>query len=297
MELNNEGVLSASYDGSEKTIDRLDLRYGGMNGYIPPVGSIGADGKTFIELLNAEPYVTRDIIPFTMSLPRFMDYMPDPALLKDTHISLFELHPETIEGIDASLTVETETVKVGRTNQVLRTVTGINRPECNVSYTLREKHNKPVQSYLELYIRYGIGDEITKEPLVSLMPNFPTDKIPTPLELKGFSTLFVEPDYSRTKVQEAYLVIGQYPTSAGEKIGKLDINGNGEMKVYTIETGGYMVYGPAIIELGQTMLDRMKSTSINPDTVISPIDPNNLEAAITDSKFNIDGATARATAS
>jgi hypothetical protein len=295
MVLNNEGILGTDYAGNEARIDRLDLRYGGMNGYIPPIGSLSSDGKTFVELLNSEPYVSRDIIPFTMSLPRFMDFMPNGNLLKDTHIALFELHPETIEGIDASLSVDTETVKIGRTNQVLRTVTGINRPECNVTYGIREKHNKPVSNFLETYIRYGIGDEITKEPLVCLMPDFPKTNIPTSLELRSFATLFVEPDYTHTRVQEAYLVLGQFPTKAGEKVGKLDINGNGEMKVYSIETGGYMVYGAAIMELGQVMLDRMRSNKVNPDTVISPIDPNNLEAAISDSKFNIDGATTRTT--
>jgi len=298
MRLPNDQRLDYNYDGSQIVGQGsiLDLKYGGQNGYMPIVSGLSRDGRKFIELLNAQPYVSQNLIPFTMYLPGFLDFMPNSDDLKDTFIALFETHPETIEGIDAQLTFETETTKIGKTNQVLRSVTGANRPECNITYTIKEKHGKPVQKFLELYGRYGIMDDITKKPLVTLLDTFKgSNKVPTPGELRGFGTLLVEPDYTHTKVVEAYLVLDQFITSTGEHTAKMDINGNGELKTYSIETGGYMIYNNAILELGQVMLDRMRANKINPESVVSPIDPNNLEAAVKDTQFNIDGAVQRTT--
>jgi len=300
MRLPNDQRIDRNYDGSELISQGsiLDLRYGGENGYMPIVSGLSRDGQKFIELLNAQPYVSQNLIPFTMYLPGFLDFMPNSNVLKDTFISLFETHPESIEGIDAQLTIETETTKISRTNQVLRSVTGSNRPECNITYTIKEKHGKPVQNFLEMYARYGIRDDITDKPLVTLLDTFPDDaETPTPAELRGFGTLFVEPSYDHRTVVDAYLVLDQFITSTGEHTAKMSIEGNGELKTYTIETGGYMIYNSSIRELGQIMLDRMRANKIHPDTVVSPIDPNNLEAAVKDTQFNIDGAVKRTTKS
>jgi hypothetical protein len=142
-------------------------------------------------------------------------------------------------------------------------------------------------------MRYGIRDDITNKPLVTTLGTFDKENIPTPLELASFSTLFVEPDYTHTKVISAYLVLGQFPSGGFTNDAKMDINNTGESKVYSIETGGYMVYGPAINDLGQAMLDQMRTTEINSDNMISPVSASDLEAAIKDSKFDLNGAADR----
>jgi len=296
MTLNQDGLKTVGYDNEALNAAMLDIKYGGQSGLLPNIGSLDENGKAFIELLNSQPYIKQNLIPFTMSLPRGYDYFPNAKEMKEAHIALFELHPESIDGIDATLTAEMESMKVGKSNQNLKAYKSVSRPECNVAYTIREKHGRPVTNFIDTMLEYLGRGEFDQPPLVTKLDTFPrTGVIPTPLELAGWSTLFVLPDYSQTRCEDAYLVIGQQVEGSVENAPKFSIEGVGEQITATINTGGVLVYGPAIRELGQIMLDRLETYNINSKDMISPIDPNALDAAIKDSRFGLDGAAERAT--
>ncbi len=264
----------------------LNAKFGSQQGYMPSLGAKMEDGKTYEEWLNDAAFVSVDVIPFVLSTPKYFDFFDNPKDWTDLFISIFELHPETIDGLDATLTVETDQHNVGRGGQTFKEVTGVKRPETSVKYTLREKRGKPINRFLDIYIRYCIQDHELGKPLVTLMPKFKKG-LHTP-DMYSFSTLFVEPDITHNNVIEAYLVLNQFPTTAGTVTSKRDLSTGGEMVVYDIETGGIMVYNESIRKLGQHFLDSLTVTSVNPDTVVSALNPEDLQATVKDSKFKFN---------
>ncbi len=282
----NDGVRTTDPLGNQHT--SLNTKFGSQQGYLPALGAKMPDGKTYGEWINNAAYISRNVIPFVLEVPKFFDFFSNPKDWIETFISIFEVHPETIDGLDATLTVEKDQHNVGGGGQVHHEITNVKRPEGAVKYTLREKDGKPINRFLDLYIRYGIMDPDAKKPLVTLLPGFTKGMLYTP-EYYTFSTLFVEPDITHTRVIEAYLLINQSPNTAGTVTSKRDLQAAGEMVVYDIETGGIMIYNEGVRTLGQTMLDSLTVTSINPDSVVTPVDGANLQAAVTDNKFNFNG--------
>jgi len=279
----NTAVRDTDLHGVKHTA--LDLKYGSQQGALPVLGAKMPDGKTYGEWINNAAHISRQVIPFVLETPKFFEFFPNPKDWVETFISIFEVHPETIDGLDATLTVEKDQHNVGGGGQVQHEITNVKRPESAVKYTLREKDGKPINRFLDLYIRYGIQDPNVKKPLVTLLPGFKKGILYTP-DYYTFSTIFVEPDITHCRVVEAYLVINQSPNTAGAVTSKRDLSAAGEMVVYDIETGGIMMYGQSIRELGQVMLDKLTATYINPDNVVPAVDTTNMTAAVTDSKFN-----------
>ncbi len=265
----------------------LNTRYGSQQGYMPALGGKTEGGKTFGEYINNAAHISRNVIPFVLEVPKFFDFFDTPKDWVETFIAIFEIHPETIDGLDATLTVEKDQHNIGGGGQVQHEITNVKRTETSVKYTIREKDGKPINRFLDLYIRYGIMDPDVKKPLITLMSKFEKKILYTP-DYYTFSTLFVEPDITHTRVVEAYLIVNQSPNTAGTVTSKKDLQAAGEMLVYDIETGGIMIYNETIRKLGQTMLESLTITSVNPDKVISPVDNENLQASVKDNKFSLN---------
>jgi len=287
----NDAVRETDLLGNEHK--ELNLKYGSQQGYMPVLGARMPDGKTYGEWINNAAYLSRNLIPYVLEVPKFFEFFDNPQDWTETFISIFEVHPEVIDGLDATLTVEKDQHNIGGGGQVQHEITNVKRPEAAVKYTLREKDGKPINRFLDMYIRYGIMDPDVKKPLVTLLPKFKRGILYTP-DYYTFSTLFVEPDITQTRVVEAYLVINQSPNTAGTVTSKRDLSTGAEMVTYDIETGGILVYTQAVRELGQLMLDRTSALSINPDKVVAPVDQTNLQAAVQDSKFNFNEDAERA---
>ena len=256
-----------------------NLKYGGQMGYMPRIGMVGPDGKTYEEWISNQAYVTRNIIPVVLKTPKFFKYMGDEQAWVETYKALWELHPLTITGLSSGLTVETDEHAVGGAGEMQEEVTNVTRARSSLSTTYKEKNGKAIIKYLDYLIRYGMMDPDTKKPLVSKF-------IKNIDEIGGMYTadfytgtiLFIEPDVTQKQVVDAWLSTNVFPKSNGERTGKRDIKSAGESPELSIEWASITMNNEAVLKLADSILAKLTILNKLPDvdmvTPSSDIDPN-----------------------
>lgn len=258
-----DAIKNGRFDGGQDTIGFLDPKYGGNNGYMI---NLGKDGD-YREYLNNAAYIKRPVIPFVIQLPKFFDYMPNPKLLKETLIALLTTHVETIDGLNSTLTVETDSHAIGHAGEVQEEVIKVSRAASTVSMTFREKQGKPINRFFDTYIRYGMLDPDVGRPLVTTLSSYNAEgNLYTP-DNYTITMLFVEPDFSHRHVQEAWLVTNMFPKTAGDVTGKSEVGKNGEMVTYTIEFSAITTSTAKVREFAQGFLDKLSVLNTVPDNL------------------------------
>jgi hypothetical protein len=250
------------------------------------IGRKDEAGNLFAEWINNQAYVRRNVIPLLLTYPKFFDLMPNPAELKAMLKELLELHPLSITGLQAGLTVETEEHAIGGAGEMQEEVTDVKRARSTVNFTFKEKAGKAIGFFLDMYIRYGIMDPDMKRPLVSnLLPNGSVDGIGgmyTP-EYYTFSMLFIEPDITHTTVYDAWLISNMYPKSNGDRVGSRDIRAAGESPELSIDMAGFSMCNENVRIMAKAMLANLTTLKHIPDLGIlvptDKVDPGILAAS------------------
>ncbi len=281
-----KAVLDKNFAGGDESL--LDLRYGSQQGYIPHLG-LKDGGKSYREWINNTAYVKRNIIPFVLQVPKFFDLLPNKKDLKETFISLIETHAETIDGLQSTVTIETDEHIVGAAGEMQEEVVKAVRARSTLSFTFREKAGKPINRFLDFIIRYGQMDPDTQRPLVTKLETYKNGNFGIYTSEQYSSTiLFIEPDFAHKKVVEAWLCTNVFPKSAGEITGKRDLSAAGEMVVYSIEMASITMTNAAVRILAQDRLDNLSVLNTDPDELPLFVDKDNLESAVTDNKYNFN---------
>lgn len=250
---------------------QLDTRFGGQQGFLPSLGrKVPGDSKTYAEWINNAAYVSRNLIAVVIQTPGFFKLFDDASITKDlqeTYVDLMELEAETIEGLQATLTVEVGEHLVGSGGEMQQETVKSSRARSNVTYTWREKLGKPINRFLDILIRYGDMDPDTGAPLItSVSSKFKKGNIYTP-NYKAGTVMFFEPDLAMKNVVEAFLVTNFFPLTAGEITAKRDLSAAGEMKVYSVEFATLTTSNAATKAYAQKLLDGMTILKTNPDEV------------------------------
>ena len=218
--------------------------------------------------VNNQAYVRRQIIPILLQAPGFFKYMPNPNHWIQSLKALIELHAINIEGLNATLTVETEEHPVGGAGEVQEEVTNTTRERTNVSFTWNEKFGIPVQTFLYNWIIYGLMDPNTKYPLVSTL----NGNVPPAMTADQYSAtvLFIEPDPTAHYVIKSWLVTNLFPKTSGEIIGKRNLTEPGEMLEITAEFGGISLFTLGVNDFAQQILDQINTNLPNANPYLQP---------------------------
>lgn len=265
-----------------------NLSFGGQQGYMPKIGTIAEDGKVYEEWISNHAYVSKNIIPIVIRTPKFFELMEDKDKWIDTFKALIELHPETITGLTSGLTVEFDEHAVGGGGEMQEEVTDVKRARSTLNTTYKEKANKAITKYFDIFIRYGMMDPDTKKPLVSnLIKNIDeVGGIYTPDFYTG-TVLFIEPDTTQKVVVDAWLRTNMAPKSNGERTGKRDMKTAGNTVDISIDWSGITMNNEAVLKLAQTTLNGLSILSKVPDVdMVAPTAPDGGLAADV-SKSNI----------
>ena len=218
--------------------------------------------------VNNQAYVRRQLIPILLQAPGFFQYMPNPNHWVSALKALIELHAINIEGLNATLTVETEEHPVGGAGEVQEEVTNTTRERTNVSFTWNEKFGIPVQTFLYNWIIYGLMDPNTKYPLVSTL----NGNVPPAMTADQYSAtvLFIEPDPTAHYVIKSWLVTNLFPKTSGEIIGKRNLTEPGEMLEITAEFGGISLFTLGVNDFAQQILDQINTNLPNANPYLQP---------------------------
>ena len=253
------------------TKDSLDLRYGGQWGLLPLIG--GADGnKPIAEWMYEQSYQRMDVIPIVLQTPKMFDLLPNAAYWHEAIKSIFEVHARTIDGLNASLTVNTGEHNLGVSGATVKEVTQVTREATNVTLGLDERTGLPFETLFDIWIRYGLDDPDAGHPLITRVGA--TADLPKHWTAEWYSctVLFIEPDRLRRKVNHAWLVSDLKPLSNPDIIGKKDKSAGRELKQLSIDFGGFALppTNKRVKQLAETVLGIIKPWEKDPEDMLLP---------------------------
>lgn len=270
-----------AYSGASNV---FDLKYGGQNGYMPKIGTLGPDGNPVEEWISNQAYVSKNVIAIVIRAPKFFNYMPDTQKWMDAYKALIELHPMSIGGLNSGLEVEIDEHAIGGDSSVQEEISNVTRAKSNINFVWKEKANKSIVKFLDMYIRYGMMDPNTKKPLVATFMT--VDDITgmyTPDFYSG-TVLFIEPDITQKTVVDAWLTTNFFPKATGERIGKRNIHAAGETIDLSIDFAGITMNNEAVLRMASNILSNLTVLSTIPDvnmiTPFNAIDPDVAASAI-----------------
>lgn len=219
--------------------------------------------------VSNQAYVRRQIIPILLKAPAFFQYMPNPNHWVAALKALVELHAINIEGLKATLEVETESHPVGGAGEEQEEVTNVTRERTNVSFTWNEKFGIPVQTFLYNWIIYGLMDPNSKYPLVSTLAS---GNVPPAMtaDMYSMTCLFIEPDPTASKVFKSWIVTNMFPKSSGEIEGKRNLTEPGELLEIQVDFGGVSLFTLGVNNFAQSILDQINANLPNANPYLQP---------------------------
>jgi len=259
------------FDQWMQNLPTYDLRYGGQFGYMPIIGGVDKSGKPIHEWMYNQPYLRRDLIVIVLQTPRMFDLFPNASYWHGAIKALWEVHFKTIDGLNSSLTAEFAESEMGLSGASLEDVSNVEREKINLSASIDEKYGNPVEVLLDVWMRYGMMDPDTKDPLISRLD--PNNKIGayTP-EWKTCTLLAIEPDVLNQRPIHAWLVSNVMPKANPEIIGKKDKKSSRELKNMTIDFTGFALppTNARVMELASKILENLKLYTKTPNDILLP---------------------------
>jgi hypothetical protein len=230
----------------------VNLAIGGQNAYQSDLRYFHANTD----------YVRRNLIIKVLQAPRGFQYLDNPDAYYKALKGIVEMHAQTWDGFNRTLTVNSVEAPVSGAGEMQQTPSNVTRQRSDPSMTIREKYGRPVQRFFESWITELIMDPDSKVPGISTRVNKPTDLLP---DIYSMSIIAFEPDPSFTKVNSAWLMTNMYPTTAGDFTGRRDKTADGEELVLSIPWTGMQQVGLAVDRFAQQLLDAMPKTGTSPN--------------------------------
>lgn len=248
-----EAILGDKAFSLGRTSPMVDLTYGGQLGYAPNLNEWVSNGA----------YVRRNLICLLLESPAFFKKLPNPEKWVATLRALLELHPRTIEGLNAGLTVDTADTPVGGGGEVQEEFTDVKRARSQPVFTFDEKYGRPMQTFISDWITNGLMNPDSKIANIGTLnpANVPSDML---ADQYSATCIFIEPDPTHRKVVQSWLVTNMFPKGTGDIIGKRDIASGSELLSLNIEFTGISQYNLGSNILAQRLLNNINITNANP---------------------------------
>lgn len=256
----------------------LNLKYGGQGGYLPAIGMVGPDGKAYSEWISNHAYVKRNIIPVMLQAPRMFNYTKTPNEWIGMWKAVMESHPSTIDGLNSTLSVDTDEHPVGNAGEKQEEVTNVTRATSAPSYSFKEKAGKAFTKLFDFIIRYGMMDPDTKTPLIAKLINSIDDigglYLP---DMYTTTMLYIEPDVTQLLVNDAWLCVNMFPKGGVDRTGKRDGKSGGETVDVSVEFSAITMNNTQVIKFARGILKGMTTIKAIPEynmvLPVTEIDP------------------------
>lgn len=254
-------------DGHAKGHSNMyNLQYGGFNGYAPNLA----------EWVSGQNYKRANLITILLEAPKGFRYLDNPNAWTGALKSLLEVHPKTVEGLNAGLTVEVSETPVSGGGEMQQDPINVTRERSNPTITLTDKYGRPMQTLIHAWITDLIGDPDSKVPnIATLSGNKPTDLL---ADDYSATVLFFEPNTAMTQVTKAWLCTNFFPKTTGEIIGKRDLTTGADLLELSIEFTALTQTGTGVRLFAQDILNKMNFVNANP--YLRPAFMNAVEADV-----------------
>lgn len=244
----------------------LDLKYGGQMGYAPDL----------TEWVSNQSYIRRNVFCLLIEAPKGFDLLQDPDYHIATLRSLVELHPISIDGLNAGLEVETAETPVGGGGEMQEHFVNVTRARSQPVFRFNEKYGMPVAAFFRSWITNLMMDPDSKVANIGTLAqgNRPTDML---ADMYSATMAFIEADPTHTKVVKSWLCTNMFPKGTGEITGRREITAGGEPVTYDITFSAISQYGLGVDAFCQRLLSAINITGANPyqrPAFVQAIDPN-----------------------
>lgn len=247
-----EAILGQNGYGRGHSSPMTDLAYGAQLGFSPDLR----------EWVSNAAYVRRHVFCLLLEAPRFFTLMPDSQKWTEALRMLFEMHPLTIEGLNAGLTVETDETPVGGGGEMQEEFTNVTRARTQPTFSFNDKYGAPINTFLRNWIEYGLMNPQSKVANVgTLTGNRPEDMLP---DWYAATAIFIEPDPTHRKVVRSWLCTNMFPKSDGEVLGNRDLRSAMNLSTLSIEFSSIAQYGLGVDIFAQQLMDQLVLDNANP---------------------------------
>lgn len=231
----------------------LDATYGGQNGYAP----------NLTEWVSQTHDVRKNLHCFLLEAPRGFDLLPEPQYWIRALKNMVEVHAKSIEGLNAGLTATFGETAVSGGGEIFEDTTNVTRERSNVTFGFTDLYGRPMQTFLQNWILYLMGDPDNKVPLINTLT---TSRPYTMLaDISSATMLFVEPDATHTKVAKAWLGTNMRPRDNGKVEGKRDLTSPGDLSELSVGFTGVYQSGIGVSTFAQAILNSLNMNNANPN--------------------------------
>lgn len=246
-------LLGKSAFGANQNSPLLDLTHGGQFGWAP----------NLTEWVSNQGYVRRNLVCILLEAPKFFSLMPNPEKWVECLRALLEIHAKSIDGYNAGLDAEFEEHAVGGAGEMQEELTDVKRARTTPKFSFTEKYGRPIQTFLQNWIQYGMMDPDTKYALIGTLA---ASQVPSDMLADWFtaSVLVFEPDPTHRKVVNSWITSNMMPKSTGEITGKRDLTTAMELVTLDIEFTGISQSGLGTNIVAQRILDTINLENANP---------------------------------
>lgn len=231
----------------------LDLRHGGQFGWMPNLA----------ELHNNQGYVPRNLTVLAVEPPKFFQFMPNPEVWFGAFKALVEKHPIKVDGFKQGLKVATTEHDVGGAGEKQQEYTNVTRERTEPVFTFVEKETRPIQRFLDVWIRFGLMDPDAKFALIGTLTD---QKLPDDWLFDWYAgtILAYETDITNRFVDKAWLTTNFFPHENGPVNGTRELTANREILTLDIPFSGTSASGHSIVMMAQSIHDKITKTNANP---------------------------------
>lgn len=231
----------------------VDLQFGGEMGY----------AQDLTEWVSNQAYVRRNLICLLVEAPKAFQLLPNPEYWIATLRALVELHPMSIDGLNAGLEVETIENPFGGGGQMQHDFTNVTETQSVPVFRWNEKYGMPISSFLRGWITNLLMDPNSKfANIATLGPQFaPSDML---ADMYTATMAFIEPDPTHTRVVKSWLVTNMFPKGTGDIVGRRDLTQAGEAQSIDVTFTGIAQFGLGVDYFCQQLLSGINLTGANP---------------------------------
>lgn len=249
----------------------LDPTYGGQLGY-------GPDLRYWVNNANMK---RMNAIPILLEAPRAWRYLNNPEKRVEVLRAMVELHPRSIEGLDATMNVSVDSTPVGGDGQQQQEFTNVTREVSQPTFTFDEKYGRPIGLTLEDWVTQCMADPATKVAnVVTQEGERPTDMLPDQYTM---SMMFIVPDPTWREVVQAFICVNMFPQGKiADYTARRDVTGNMDLIQYQQQFTALTSVGAGVNLIAKSVLEGIRITNANPNmraSFIKEISPDVLRAA------------------
>lgn len=248
-----DAILTGAYAGQDGiNAPMLDIKNGGQHGWSPNLA----------EYTSNQAYVSSPLVCILLEAPKMFKAMPDSEKWVASLKALFELHARSIEGFNAGLKVDVEEHPVGGAGEQQQEFVNVTRERSQPKFTFIEKYGRPIQTFLDYWIRYGMMDPDTKFALLGTRNNAEVKDLLA--DWYSATCLFMVPDRLHKNVDKAWITTNMFPLSNGDITAKRDLTTSQEMLTLDIEFAGISQYGMGVKQFAQGILESINIQNADP---------------------------------